>query len=122
MPLAMAYTVDKSMCKIRWTNKRVLLLGVLLAYGCAIGWVVTSGGCATILVRMQPENPLPGVYPAVRFDAAMIWENGILGIPVSPHSNPGPLQRITCIIIGIVDIPVSLVTDTACLLWDIGCL
>jgi uncharacterized protein YceK len=106
---------------MRWTSKRALIFGLLLAYGCAVGYLVVFGGCATILVRMQPEKPPPGVYPAVQFDAAyVIWEIGILGISPSPDSPPGFLQRTECIITGIVDLPVSLVMDTVCLPWDIS--
>jgi uncharacterized protein YceK len=72
-----------------------------------------------MLVRMQPEKPPPGVYPAVQLDAGIIWEIGCLAMPPSADSRPGCSQRTVCIITGIVDLPVSLLADTFCLPWDL---
>jgi uncharacterized protein YceK len=44
---------------------------------------------------------------------------GIRGIPASPESHPGFVQRAAAVITGVLDLPISLVTDTVLIPEDL---
>ncbi len=91
-------------------------------------WLLLTGalcasGCATGLVRTQPEKPPPGLYPATKLDCGcFIWGVGIRGSSSgSPEDaqRAGPLQRVMATLCGVLDLPFSLVTDTVFIPSDI---
>ena len=78
------------------------------------GLVAVLSGCATIDVRGGgSRSHYPPLYPAVTWDCQgieMFTAEGSTG------------ERVWAIFFfGICDGPISLITDTLCLPWDLGC-
>jgi uncharacterized protein YceK len=89
-----------------------------------IGMLCISGCVATAVVRTQPEKPPPGLYPATKLDCGcFIWGVGIKGSKSgSPEDTEraGPLQRVSAILFGVIDLPFSIVLDTVFIPWDVS--
>jgi len=85
--------------------------------------VLFTSSCATIFVRSDSTSKPVNVYPATRFDAEFMWESGVKGEPLLAIPNPnvknGPVTRLAYIIGGILDLPVSLLSDTIMIPFDL---
>ncbi len=80
--------------------------------------LVATGGCATYSVRSGRVQPVVenGVYPATRTDIALLAKGSIL-------MEGGPIMGYVVAPVGfLLDIPVSLLTDTVTLPIDVYCL
>lgn len=84
----------------------------------ALFLMTIMAGCATYRVRNPDCRSVPHAYPAVEVDCReWIWEMGILGNVCD--AKLGWLTRIAVVICSMVDLPISVVTDTLCLPWDL---
>ena len=73
-------------------------------------------GCATVAARSSQhgEKQTSGVYPATRMDAGMI------ATPFDPDAKDEPAgRRWGRCGLGLIDLPVSLISDTVCLPYDL---
>ena len=89
--------------ELRHSNKHVLI-GCMCLMACML-----NSGCATSF-RIQSQMP-DGIYPATRLD---VWI-----IPEMWHGNVGTFEAIWLTPVAIIDIPISIVTDTIRLPVDI---
>ena len=82
-------------------------------------------GCGTIVGRQYPSlraEPDTSYYPATWFDASLVV-NGAAGFSSRPSDRAGghiphPAEGLIMVLTGILDLPVSLVTDTVLLPLD----
>lgn len=74
--------------------------------------VMICSGCATITSRQMLD---PMLYPSTKFDAAWLGE----ALFPSPQFNYFEGRSYTLAAICIVDLPISLVTDTVLLPYDV---
>ncbi len=93
-------------------RKATVFLGLLLS--------LLQVGCATVLVRSSKHEITPGPYPATRYDGRFIangftsdTRNGWTGDRMRAR------DRVAILLLGLLDMPFSLVTDTLCLPVDI---
>lgn len=95
----------------------------------AVAAMLTSlCGCATAYMRTDLSGSKPkGLYPATRADVVGAYRycanksdpfGGWRGAGTS--SNPNPLEKVLWVTFSVVDLPISLVTDTVCLPWDLS--
>ena len=81
-------------------------------------------GCGTILMRDYPScRPTPddifSYYPATHYDGIIITEGGGIYSYGDCNNGLGPVLGWTVVVpIHIIDLPISLVTDTVLLLLD----
>ena len=77
---------------------------------------VILSGCGTINARMPLDSTSrTRFYPATCFDGQMI------GAPFIPdnYDTSGFPKLAGCLLMGVIDLPISLVTDTICIPVDI---
>ena len=85
-------------------------------------------GCATAYMRTDLSGSKPkGLYPATRADVVGSYRycanksdpfGGWSGAGTPSH--PNPLEKVLWVTFSVIDIPISLVTDTVCLPWDLS--
>jgi len=78
--------------------------------------------CATSFVRSDDAAP-KHLYPATAFDAEFFWETGIKGMPMvemadRDYREPTSTRVLSCFA-ALIDLPVSLLTDTLFLPLDL---
>ena len=88
--------------------------------------MVMCSGCATYVVRSCPADAPKGVYPATRSDvtgAVHYWQNRMSLFWSDAPSKPNLAEKVLFAIFAIVDLPISVVTDTVMLPGDLrtGC-
>ena len=96
--------------------KKLLLLVTL--GGISIG----SVGCATALVRAEGGTNEYPIYPATTVDG--LWTKEVVISGEHPLASPGkhrlnPLSRFVYGLGGLIDLPISLVTDSVLLPYDL---
>lgn len=84
-------------------------------------------GCATVVMRTDISGSQPkGLYPATRADVGGAyrycvnkWDpfGGWRG--AGPRSHPDPLEKLLWVAFSVLDLPISLVTDTVYLPSDL---
>ena len=94
----------------------------------AVAMVVTLSGCATAYMRTDLSGSKPkGLYPATRADVVGAYRycanksdpfGGWRGAGTPSH--PNPLEKVLWVTCSVIDLPISLVTDTVCLPWDLS--
>jgi uncharacterized protein YceK len=94
----------------------------------AVAVAATLSGCATAYMRtdLSGRNP-KGLYPATRADVVGAYRycanksdpfGGWRGAGTPSH--PNPLEKVLWVTVSVIDLPISLVTDTVCLPWDLS--
>ena len=84
-----------------------------------------NAGCATIVIRTDISGSKPkGLYPATRADVTgtIRYCRGELDLFWSDagSSRPNIIEKILWATFATIDLPISIVTDTVCLPWDIA--
>jgi uncharacterized protein YceK len=84
--------------------------------------LMLTGGCATINSRQSGPEKKEGVYPGIRYDAEFFWLCVTGNSVFQTHSSGWvvPFAGYTIIpLLTAVDMPISIVTDTLLLPFDI---
>ena len=87
--------------------------------------IFLNSGCATIVKRSPDVGAQPrGLYPATRADitGTIRYCSGQMHFIWSPNvggPKPNIIQKILWATFATIDLPISLVTDTICLPWDL---
>jgi uncharacterized protein YceK len=86
--------------------------------------LATMDGCGTICRNEFKEAESVQVYPATRYDSFVIVDMGLKGgVAVGFPEDYTVLHYIIgcplAVVLGLVDLPISLITDTLCLPYDL---
>ena len=94
----------------------------------AVAIAAMLSGCATAYMRTDLSGRKPkGLYPATRADVVGAYRycanksdpfGGWRGAGTPSH--PNPLEKLLWVTFSVIDLPISLVTDTVCLPWDLS--
>lgn len=90
--------------------------------------VIFFSGCATVITRTDISgSKSKGLYPATRADVTGTYhycrnELDLFGAwrGAGTQRHPSILEKAVWIVFATIDFPISLVTDTVCLPWDIA--
>jgi uncharacterized protein YceK len=85
-----------------------------------VGIALLLSGCSTVIMRANPENRGQlNYYPATRYDAFTIGTGGGMYSRGDCDNGVGPVVGWLMVVpLHIVDLPISLVTDTVMLPFD----
>ena len=73
-------------------------------------------------MRSSPAPDIGPVYPATAVDGLWIYQTGILGEPplaTGEGEKMNPMRRLVYPVGGLIDLPISIVTDTVLLPYDL---
>jgi len=85
--------------------------------------VALCSGCATYVVRNYPADAPKGVYPATCSDVTgtvHYWQNRLSLFWSDAPSNPNVVEKLFFTLFAMVDLPISVVTDTVMLPVDLS--
>ena len=100
---------------------------IIQTAACAIAVTLLSG-CATVVMRTDISgSETKGLYPATRADVTGTsrylrnkLDPGGAWRGAGPSHHPNVLEKAIWVVFAAVDLPISLVTDTLCLPWDLN--